>query len=175
MTIVVNDTAKGQESMSNSHKRTTTSAIIDIVMFGIFLVTTAPQFTGIGIHEWLGIALAGVTIVHLVRNWAWLVATATKLIQPGTTLHNKTSIGLNIVLFVLFTLLVYSGLAISESIMPWLGVTWLANADWSRLHNLFSTLMVVAMAAHIAFHWNWIVGLLHKRQRATPSATIEVN
>jgi hypothetical protein len=161
--------------MSNSHKRNITSALIDTVMFGMFIVTTAPQFTGIGIHEWLSIVLAGVTIVHLVRNWTWLVATTAKLVQPGTTVHNKTSIVLNIVLFVLFALLVYSGIAISESIMPWLGIEWLANQNWLRLHNLFSTLTVITMSAHVALHWNWITGLFHKRQRPTTSTTSEAH
>ncbi|MFZ9857325.1 MAG: DUF4405 domain-containing protein [Roseiflexaceae bacterium] len=159
--------------MSNSHRRNTTNAIIDSSMFIAFIVTTAPQFTGISLHEWIGLGLAGITVVHLVRNWAWIMATINKLLSPGTV-HNKTSITLNIVLFVLFTLVTYSGIAISEDIMPWLGITWLANTDWRILHNLFSTLTVVAMAAHVALHWNWIVALLPKRRRTTSTTKAEV-
>jgi len=159
--------------MSNSHQRNTTNAIIDSTMFVAFIVTTAPQFTGISIHEWLGFVLAGITIVHLVRNWAWILATVNKLLSPGTV-HNKTSIILNIVLFVLFTLVTYSGIAISEEVMPWLGITWLANADWRMLHNLFSNLTVVAMAAHVALHWNWIVSIVQKRRRPASTTKAEV-
>jgi hypothetical protein len=159
--------------MSNSHTRNRTSAIIDSIMFGVFIVTTAPQFTGISLHEWLGLGLAGITVVHLVRNWDWLVATVNKLLSLGTV-HNKTSIILNIVLFVLFTLLTYSGIAISESVMPWLGITWLDNADWRMLHNLFSNLTVVAMAAHVALHWNWIVSIVQKQRRPTSATKVEV-
>ncbi|MFN5059795.1 MAG: DUF4405 domain-containing protein [Chloroflexota bacterium] len=159
--------------MSNSHTRNRTSAIIDSIMFGVFIVTTAPQFTGISLHEWLGLGLAGITVVHLVRNWDWLVATVNKLLSPSTV-HNKTSIILNIVLFVLFTLLTYSGIAISESVMPWLGITWLDNADWRMLHNLFSNLTVVAMAAHVALHWNWIVSIVQKQRRPTSATKVEV-
>lgn len=159
--------------MSHSHTRNRISAIIDSVMFILFVVTTAPQFTGISLHEWLGFVLAGVTIVHLVRNWVWIIATINKLLSPGTV-HNKTSIILNIVLFVLFTLVTYSGIAISEDIMPWLGITWLENADWRRMHNLFSTLTVVAMASHVALHWNWIVALLPKRRQPTSTTQAEV-
>lgn len=159
--------------MSHSHTRNRTSAIIDSIMFGVFIVTTAPQFTGISLHEWLGLGLAGITVVHLVRNWDWLVATVNKLLSPSTV-HNKTSIILNIVLFVLFTLLTYSGIAISESVMPWLGITWLDNADWRMLHNLFSNLTVVAMAAHVALHWNWIVSIVQKQRRPTSATNAEV-
>lgn len=159
--------------MSHSHTRNRTSAIIDSIMFGVFIMTTAPQFTGISLHEWFGLGLAGITIVHLVRNWDWLVATVNKLLSPGVV-HNKTSIILNIVLFVLFTLLTYSGIAISESVMPWLGITWLDNADWRMLHNLFSNLTVVAMAAHVALHWNWIVSIIQKRRRPASSTKAEV-
>jgi hypothetical protein len=160
--------------MSNSHTRNRTSAIIDSVMFGVFIVTTAPQFTGISLHEWLGLGLAGITVVHLVRNWAWIIAIVNKLLSPGTV-HNKTSIILNIVLFVLFTLVTYSGIAISEDVMPWLGITWLANADWRMLHNLFSTLTVVTMAAHIGLHWSWIVSLFQKRRRPASATKAEVH
>lgn len=160
--------------MTKSQQRNRMSAIIDSIMFGIFIVTTAPQFTGISLHEWLGVGLAGITVVHLVRNWEWIIATINKLLSPGNT-HNKTSIILNIVLFVLFTLVTYSGIAISEDIMPWLGITWLENTDWRRLHNLFSTLTVVTMAAHIALHWNWIVQLFQKRQRTKSHTRIEAN
>lgn len=159
--------------MSHSHTRNRTSAIIDSIMFGVFIVTTAPQFTGISLHEWLGLGLAGITVVHLVRNWDWLVATVNKLLSPDAV-HNKTSIILNIVLFVLFTLLTYSGIAISESVMPWLGITWLDNADWRMLHNLFSNLTVVAMAAHVALHWNWIVSIVQKQRRPTSATKVEV-
>lgn len=159
--------------MSNSHKRNTTNAVIDSIMFIVFIVTTAPQFTGISLHEWLGLGLAGITVVHLVRNWAWIIATVSKLLSSGST-HNKTSIMLNIVLFVLFTLVTYSGIAISEDVMPWLGITWFVNNDWRMLHNLFSTLTVVAMAAHIALHWNWIVGFFQKGRRSTSATKAEV-
>jgi hypothetical protein len=158
--------------MSHSHKRNTTNAIIDSIMFSAFIVTTAPQFTGISLHEWLGLGLAGLTVVHLVRNWAWLVATVNKLLSSDTV-HNKTSIILNIVLFVLFTLVTYSGIAISEDVMPWLGITWLANADWRMLHNLFSNLTVIAMAAHVALHWNWIVSIVHKGRRPADPTKVE--
>ena len=160
--------------MAKSHQRNRTSAILDSIMFGIFIVTTAPQFTGISFHEWLGLGLAGITVVHLVRNWEWIVATISKFLSPGT-IHNKTSIILNIVLFVLFTLVTYSGIAISESVMPWLGIMWLENTDWRRLHDLFSTLTVVTMAAHIALHWNWIVNFFQKRQRTESHTTVEAN
>jgi hypothetical protein len=160
--------------MTKSQQRNRMSAIIDSVMFGVFIVTTAPQFTGISLHEWLGVGLAGITVIHLIRNWEWIVATTNKLLSPGI-IHNKTSIILNIVLFVLFTLVTYSGIAISEDIMPWLGITWLENTDWRRLHNLFSTLTVVTMAAHIALHWHWIVNLLQKRQPSKSHTNVEAN
>jgi len=166
-------TTKGKVAMSKSHTRNLTNIIIDSIMFGIFIVTTAPQFTGISLHEWLGLILAGITVVHLVRNWAWIIATVSKLLNSGTT-HNKPSIILNIVLFVLFTLVTYSGIAISEDVMPWLGITWFVNNDWRMLHNLFSNLTVVAMAAHIALHWNWIVSLFQKGRRPASPTNTEV-
>jgi cytochrome b561 len=159
--------------MSKSHTRNLTNIIIDSIMFGIFIVTTAPQFTGISLHEWLGLILTGITVIHLIRNWEWLVATVNKLLSPSR-IQNKASIILNIVLFVLVTLVTYSGIAISEDVMPWLGITWFVNNDWRMLHNLFSNLTVVALAAHIALHWNWIVSLFQKGRRPASPTKAEV-
>ena len=45
--------------------------IVDLVCFVGFLLSLKPSITGFSIHEWLGIAVCGVLIVHLLMHWRW--------------------------------------------------------------------------------------------------------
>ena len=53
---------------------TKNNLLLDLTIFGAFLVIANPRLTGNSIHEWLGIALiAGiVTLPILVLSW-WIV------------------------------------------------------------------------------------------------------
>ena len=149
--------------MSESRKRTMMSGLIDTVLFVVFLVLTDPQSTGITTHEWVGLGVGLLVAVHLVRNWAWLVSTFSRLSQ-GQTITSKLSVVLNIGLFVVFGLLVYTGVAISQKALPALEVVTFDNRSLRGVHGLLSNVIVGLIAAHAALHWNWIVGLFRGRQ-----------
>ncbi len=148
--------------MQKARQRTIMNAVIDIGMLVVFLITTAPQFTGISWHEWMSLALGGVAIVHVVLHWQWVVAVASHLIQKATW-SSRFSFFLNLCLFVAFTLVVYSGIAISEAAMPFLGVVIFDNRAWRFLHHTFSNLSLVIIAVHVALHWRWIVNIFRTR------------
>ena len=156
--------------MSESRKRSLMSGLIDTVLFIVFLVLTDPQSTGITTHEWVGLGVGLLVAVHLVRNWAWLVSTFSRLSQ-GQTITSKLSVVLNIALFVVFGLLVYTGVAISQKALPALGVVAFDNHSLRSVHGLLSNLTLGLIGAHVALHWNWIVGLFRGRKS---TATVEV-
>jgi cytochrome b561 len=156
--------------MSESRKRNLMSGLIDTVLFIVFLVLTDPQSTGITTHEWVGLGVGLLVAVHLVRNWAWLVSTLSRLSQ-GQTITSKLSVVLNITLFVVFGLLVYTGIAISQKALPALGVVAFDNHSLRGVHGLLSNLTIGLIGAHAALHWNWIVGLFRGRKS---TATVEV-
>lgn len=148
--------------MHKTRKRTVMNAVIDFGLLVVFLITTAPQFTGITWHEWVSLALAGVAVVHLVLHWQWVVAVATNIFKKATW-PSRLSFLLNFFLFVAFTLVVYSGIAISEAAMPFLGIGMLENRAWRFLHHTFSNISLIIIAVHVAIHWQWIVNLFRKR------------
>src|SRR5215212_4203945 len=79
---------------------------VDIVIFVAFLITTAPHFTGIAIHEWLSISFGGMIIAHLLLHWQWLVET-TRRIFTTAPLQARINYVLNTALFIDMTLLVF--------------------------------------------------------------------
>lgn len=58
---------------------------VDIILFIAFIFSMNYGFTGIVIHEWLGIAFGISLIYHLLLHWKWIVAMSKKLLgrMPG--------------------------------------------------------------------------------------------
>lgn len=156
--------------MTESRKRSMVSGLIDTVLFVVFLLLTDPQSTGITIHEWVGLGVGLLVAVHLVRNWQWIVSMLSRMGQ-SQTITSKVSVALNITLFVVFALLVYTGIAISQKALPALGVVAFDNRSLRGLHGTLSNLTLGLIGAHVALHWNWIVGLFRGRKS---TATVEV-
>lgn len=139
--------------MSNSNR---TKLILDIGTFLALLITMDPRFSGLAIHEWLSLALAGAVVVHLLLNWEWIV-NVTKRLFVRSTNGARVNYVLNWLLFIDGILLVLSGIMISESAMPALGIVLPINFAWRRLHDMSANLALLIMGLHIAMHWNWIV------------------
>jgi hypothetical protein len=152
--------------LTESRKRTITTAIIDVVLLVLFIGAAEPRPTGILWHEWLGIAFGVIAIVHIYRSWDWIVATLSRVLARQTA-ATRFSLILNILVFVTMTIAVASGVAISREALPTLGLTWLTNNAWRGLHGLSAEASVILVGIHIAMHWRWIVNLV----RRTPIAS----
>ena len=148
--------------MHKARQKTLMNAVIDCGLLVVFLITTAPQLTGISWHEWLSLALGGVVVVHIVLHWQWIVAVVMHFMTK-TTWPGRLSFILNVLLFIAFTLVIYSGVAISEAAMPFLGVQVFDNRAWRFLHHTLSNISLIIIAMHVAIHWQWIVNLFRRR------------
>ncbi|HLO32585.1 MAG TPA: hypothetical protein VK249_25785 [Anaerolineales bacterium] len=62
---------------------TKTNLILDLTMFGAFLAVSNPHLTGVTVHEWLGVSLAGAVITHLLFHWDWIIKIGKQ--DPRTT------------------------------------------------------------------------------------------
>lgn len=49
--------------------QTKVNLAIDGGIFAGFLVAEAPHFTGMAVHEWLGIAFGAAIMAHLLLHW----------------------------------------------------------------------------------------------------------
>lgn len=160
--------------MSNSNR---TKLFLDIGTFLAFLITMDPRFSGLAIHEWLSIALAATVIVHLLLNWEWIVS-VTKRLFVKTTNGARINYVLNWLLFIDGILIVLSGIMISESVAPSLGLVFPVNFAWRRLHDMSANLALLIMGLHLAMHWNWIVTTIKRvffggAKRNPTMATVE--
>src|SRR5262245_26809722 len=90
---------------------------VDSGIFLGFLVAEAPHFTGMAIHEWLGIAFGAAIIVHLLLHWQWIVA-ITKRFFSDIPRQARLNYLLNTLLFIDIYLVKYSGLVVSSFGIP---------------------------------------------------------
>jgi hypothetical protein len=149
--------------MTPKFRRTVRDALLDVTMFVSFLIATAPRWSGLAIHEWLSIALAGTVIVHLLWHWQWIIQVG-KSFVGALSFTARLNYLLNAAFFVSFVLLMYSGIAISEDAMPWLGVSAFNNRAWRMHHHTLSDITLIIMAIHVAVNWQWIVNLFRHRR-----------
>lgn len=142
---------------------------IDITIFAAFLVSTAPRFTGMAIHEWLGMAFGAAIVAHLLLHWQWIVGTTQRLLRNASR-RARINYLLNALLFMAFTLIIFSGLMISEVALPLFGLHMPDDRIWSWLHRTAADLSVFLIGLHVALHWQWIVSVFTRYVAAPLSA-----
>ena len=148
--------------------RNTTNLVVDSVIFLIFLVVEAPHFSGLPAHEWLGIAIGAGVITHVLLHWQWIIEISRRFFGKAQVLARINYV-LNLLLFITITTIIFTGLMISQTVMPLLGITVSQNHMWRGVHTAAAGLFIGLIALHVALHWQWVVNLL-RRSGATAGA-----
>lgn len=160
------------ENKKKTANPTKTNFLVDALIFAAFLVAMDPRLTGIAIHEWLSFAFAGTIIVHLLLHWQWLVATTRRFFGKLVG-QARLNYALNALLFIDFTLIIFTGVMISESALPALGINLSGGSAWRMLHSQTADLAVLLLGLHVALHWKWIVNTF-KRFLLKPFASLRI-
>jgi cytochrome b len=115
------------------------------------------RFTGIVLHEWLGLAVTGMVLVHLLLAWSW-IATQSRRFFAVQSVRARINYLLNLILFASVTAVIYSGILISQKAIPALtrsqgprAIDW----RWDTLHNRFSEALLILVGLHLAINWEW--------------------
>ncbi|NTU81026.1 MAG: DUF4405 domain-containing protein [Chloroflexales bacterium] len=141
--------------------RNMVNLLLDGTIFVAFLASTAPRFTGLAIHEWLSIAFGAAIVTHLLLHWSWIVA-VTKRFFGKAQWSARVNYVLNALLFVAFTVIIFTGLMISEVALPFIGIQLAGGHLWEQLHKLAADASVFLIGLHVALHWQWIVNMLKR-------------
>ena len=121
--------------------------IIDIGMTVLLLLQMAYQVMGEAAHEWLGMAMTALVIVHQILNRRWYGA----MLKGKYTAYRAVSTCVNVLLLVSFALTAFCGMAMSNYAVPFLygivrvsfvRVTHLSMSHWS----------FVLMGLHLGLH-----------------------
>lgn len=140
--------------------RTRLDFCLDAVLLVAYTLAYSLGFTGIAAHEWLGIGLGVVLLVHLSLHWDWVIRTTWRLLRPGG--RDRFVWLVNLLLLVSMTLCIASGILISEVALPELGVTLRVTSFWRQMHGTTAGLTLALVPVHAALRWRWIAGVARR-------------
>lgn len=124
--------------------------IIDILMTVALMLLMSSQVTGQTPHEYTGIIMFVLFLIHQYLNRKWYGA----LLKGHYTMLRSFSTVINFALLVSFLLTAFSGIIMSES-FPSLNIE--ALTSFARLTHLScSYLSFTLMGIHLGFHWGMI-------------------
>lgn len=138
--------------------------ILDMGMTGLMLVLTRVAFTGIALHEWLGLGLYAFFLFHILLNTRVIRAIAGKFADPGCPGRVKLGLVLDGVLLLTVSAMILSGLMISQSVLPGLAAD---TAGWSDFHHFIAYTNLALFGVHIGLHWPMVMAACRRLFRIT--------
>ena len=121
--------------------------IIDIFMSVLLLFLTAYQVTGESAHEWLGISMTVLLVIHNFLNRKWYKAIFKGKYSP----YRAAVTAINIFLLVSIALTALSGMAMSNHAVPFMyGIIDVMTAR--KLHLAMSYWSFIFIGMHIGMH-----------------------
>lgn len=147
--------------MTNMKRQTGNLVKFKIYLAALLLFLTVaaidPWVTGIAFHEWISVlVILPLFIIHIQVDWKWIVSVSRRFFrrQPGRKRFNYVWDWL---LFGMLTAVAVSGVLVSESFLPFFGISNSPDAFWVKLHSDSSSLLVLLLGVHLANHWRWVV------------------
>ena len=133
----------------------------DIILFIAFLITMEPHTSGLAIHEWLSLSMLAALTLHLLLSWDWITEISRRFLGKLGG-QNRINYILNWLLFIDGTLLMISGMMISEVALPVMGIQLPLGFAWRRLHDMSANIGLLLLGLHTALHWSWIANTFNK-------------
>lgn len=131
---------------------------LDLALLVGFTLDYSFNFTGLTIHEWIGLGFGVALLVHLTLHWDWVLRTTSRVFGklPG---RERLRWIVDLALILVMTLCVASGVLISKAALPTLGLTPAAGPFWTGLHTTSADVTVVLVGVHVALSWRWILSV----------------
>ena len=133
--------------MSKGKTNNIIKRIVDTAMTVLLLLLMAYQVTGEMAHEWIGMAMTVLVIVHQILNRRWYSALFKGRYNP----YRALTTALNILLLASFALTAFCGMSMSGHAVPFLyGMAPVSFAR--RMHLSMSHWAFVLMGLHLGTH-----------------------
>lgn len=147
--------------------RLQTTFWLDVALLILVCALETVPFTGLVLHEWLGLATAGIVVAHLLLSWAWIAAFWSRAPgwRKGQSKRTLVNFVLNLCLFICMTAVIFSGILISQVAIPFLtrkAASPDPNFGWERIHDQFSDFVVIFVGLHVAINWSWALAAARK-------------
>ena len=138
--------------------------IVNILALLTMLLLMDPRsFYGLGFHEWAGLMIGLLFILHKILNWGWIKKVTLGFFRssPGRTRFNYV---LDVLLLTGLVLMILSGIAIARTI----DFSWLypggSRMFWRVMHTSSSFITLALFGIHLGLHWNWVLRRLNLKK-----------
>ena len=140
---------------------------IDAVLMVGYLFCFYVEFTGVAGHEWLGVGLTILTLVHLWLHWDWVKAITLRFFK-GTNMKNRWYYVIDFLIVLGFIVILETGLIIST----WFNLAIENYLVWLDLHIYSSFATLGLLVLKVGLHWRWVVNTTRKifGTRGSPTA-----
>ncbi len=138
--------------------------ILSLCAATVMLLLMDPKsFYGLEFHEWAGLIIGLLFILHKILNWNWIKKVTLGFFRkcPGRARFNYV---LDILLLAGIIIMILSGIAIARTIdFSWLTLGG-TRKFWRALHTSSSFITLVLFGIHLGIHWNWILQRLNLKK-----------
>jgi hypothetical protein len=156
--------AEARKSAKPAQWRLKTTFWLDVTLLVSVCALQTVRFTGLVIHEWLGLTMVGMVFAHLLFSWSWIASLSRRLFSAQSA-RARINYLLNLSLFAAVTAVIFSGILISQKAIPALfGTKSATHMDWNRdyLHGQFSVFVVMLSGFHLAINLDWVLAAAEK-------------
>ena len=133
--------------MQNKSNNNSIKRIIDACMTVLLLFLMAYQVTGEALHEWIGMGMTALVIIHQVLNRRWYAA----VFKGKYNSYRTVTTAVNLLLLLSFVITPLSGMSMSTHAVPFLyGMAPVSLAR--QMHLAMSHWSFVLMGIHLGLH-----------------------
>lgn len=132
--------------------------VFDGVVLVAYLIAANPAFTGIALHEWLGIGAFVVLFAHLALNADYF---ARAFRAPRSPARIGRAL-LDAALVVALVVCAVSGVMVSATVLPMLGYVAQGYFVWDPVHALSAKVLLALLLVHVVLSAPMVFGMLAK-------------
>lgn len=122
--------------------------VFDVALLAVLLAALNPTITGFAPHEWIGLCASAALLVHVAIRLPELERMARASRKPAALGALLASIAL----FVLLAICTVSGLMISGTVLPALGLFAPGYLVWNPAHAMSAKAILALGAVHVVIH-----------------------
>ena len=130
--------------------------VMDTLLLTSFMLVSAPQATGIPLHEWFSLFFIIPFVIHLLLHWDWVTRSFGRLFA-NITARERFNIVWDYLLYLMMLLVFVSGFLVSVALLPALNISLNIQDFWSKIHHDSATFIMPMLGVHLALNFSWIV------------------
>jgi hypothetical protein len=116
----------------------------------------AYRVTGDAPHEWIGVAVFVLFVVHNAVNWRWYRG----LFRGKYDFRRIMNTAVNLLLLAAMTALMISGMLLSRTVFAFMGFS--GEMQIRQAHTIAAYWGLILIAVHVGMHWEMIIGAMRR-------------